>query len=259
MIGYETLKKKLVSLDAARLNPVSVDFFDKCMSESSSLEEAHEKYISNGGVYEEFSYGVSAPTLYPVPNSYDNSTIDKEQIGFVGNIDAAIRQQALNLKSIKKPDQSVVYSDLKKEAIIIDKVDLDDFVKRGYIVVYEEANVAPAPTGGQFTNTDGAFNKVAGVDKILFGKNKKELKKYKGKVFEIPSAMFKKMKEGRERYSRWSDYIEEDGDTDLITTIKNYSFKNSTSPVIIQDEETGERAILRRRTDDFRLKHNRSK
>ena len=70
--------------------------------------------------------------------------------------------------------------------------------------------------------------------------------------------MFRRMKEGRERYSRWSDYIEEDGDSDHITAIKNYSLRNTTSPVVVQDAETGERAILRRRYNDSRLKHNRS-
>ena len=69
----------------------------------------------------------------------------------------------------------------------------------------------------------------------------------------------RRMKEGRERYSRWSDYIEEDGDSDYIIAIKNYSLRNSTSPVVVQDAETGERAILRRRYNDSRLKHNRSK
>ena len=148
---------------------------------------------------------------------------------------------------------------MKKEAIIIKREELPTYVESGYMVVYEEANVAPVPTDGQFTNTGGKFNTVAGFDTLLFGKNRKELKKFKGKVFKIPSSMFKRMKEGRERYSRWSDYIEEDGDSDHIIAIKNYSLRNTTSPVVVQDAETGERAILRRRYNDSRLKHNRSK
>ena len=45
----------------------------------------------------------------------------------------------------------------------------------------------------------------------------------------------------------------------LIDTIKNYSMRNPRSPVVIRNEEDGDMAIMRRRTNDARLKHNRSK
>tara|TARA_R100000426_G_C4816798_1_gene108774 strand:- start:138 stop:923 length:786 start_codon:yes stop_codon:yes gene_type:complete len=261
MIGYYDLKKKLMNLEIARENPISVDLFHKCVHESDSLEDAHKKYIESGGVYEEYSFAISPPTLYPIPNSYDNSTIDKEQIGFEGEIDPAIRQQALRLGKIKKPSQSVVYLDMKKEVVIIDKSELEDYVKRGYKIIYEEANVSPVGGRGAtgFADTKGSFDKIASSDTMLFGKNKKELKKFKGKVFELPNDIFKRLKEGHPRFSRWSDYIQEDGDANHIDSIKNYSLRNPRSPVVIRNEETGEMAIMRRRTNDHRLKHNRSK
>ena len=87
----------------------------------------------------------------------------------------------------------------KKEALIIDKDELDVYVKRGYSVVYEEANVT---FGNASVDTGGSFDKVAGYDLPLFKKNKKELKKYKGKVFEVPSHIFRRLKEGHPRYSK---------------------------------------------------------
>ena len=260
MISYELLKQRLVVMEESRQQPIDQDSFTKSLNESKDLCEAHDDYTKQGGIFEEFPfYGYGPPTLYPMPRTYAASSIDSDQIGFEGSIEPAIRDTVLRLKSVKKPDESVVYNQMKKEAIIIKREELPTYVESGYMVVYEETSVAPTPTGGQFTDTDGSFDTVAGFDKLLFGKNRKELKKYKGKVFKIPSSMFRRMKEGRERYSRWSDYIEEDGDSDHITAIKNYSLRNTTSPVVVQDAETGERAILRRRYNDSRLKHNRSK
>ena len=85
-------------------------------------------------------------------------------------------------------------------------------------MIYEEANV----TFGNATSadTDGSFDKVAGYDLPLFKKNKKELKKYKGKVFEVPSHIFRRLKEGHPRYSRWADYIHEEDDANFINLLK---------------------------------------
>ena len=49
------------------------------------------------------------------------------------------------------------------------------WASKGYMVIYEEANVAPVPTGGQFSNTNGVFDVVGGADR--------RLKKRKKKVF----------------------------------------------------------------------------
>ena len=161
------------------------------------------------------------------------------------------------LKKQKSDDESVVYSFDKKEALIIKTDELGAYIKRGYTVIYEEANATFG--GSTSSDTSGSFDKVAGYDLPLFKKNKKELKKYKGKVFEVPSHIFRRLKEGHPRYSRWADYIHEEDDANFIDTIKNYSMRNPRSPVVIRNEENGEMAIMRRRTNDARLKHNRSK
>ena len=259
MISYDEMKMRLLKFEDARKSPLDPDAFNKSLMENKRLDDAYDNYVGDAGLFEEFSYASNYPTLYPIPLTYDNSSIDSEQIGFEGDIEPAIRQQVLSLKNAKRPDQSVVYSNDQKKAILVLRRELPEYTKTGWIVVYEEANVAPVPSGGQFSNTKGQFNTVAGVDSLLFKKNKKELKKYKGKVFDVSPDIFKRMQEGKARYSQWSQFIEEEDDSPVVDAIKSYSLRNPTSPVVIQNTDTGERAILRRRTNDSRLKHNRRK
>ena len=255
MKSFEKLCERLVKMESLRATPNDEELFTQSLNESNSAEEAFNKYTQSS-VFEEFSYDSNYPELYPVPRSYANFASEGPR-GFEDAIEPPLRAAVLSLKDKKRADQSIVYSYDKKEALIISKDELDDYVKRGYSVIYEEANVtfgnAPA------ADTSGSFDKVAGFDLPLFKKNKKELKKYKGKVFEVPSHIFRRLKEGHPRYSRWSDYIHEEDDANFINLIKDYSMRNPRSPVVIRNEEDGDMAIMRRRTNDARLKHNRSK
>ena len=255
MKSFEKLCERLVKMEGLRATPLDIESFNSCLQESKSAEEAYEKYTQSS-VFEEFSYDTNYPELYPIPRTYANHSGEGPR-GFEDKIAPAIRKAVLSLKKQKRSDQSVVYSMDKKEALLISRDELDAYVKRGYSVVYEEANVtfgnAPA------ADTDGSFDKVAGYDLPLFKKNKKELKKYKGKVFEVPSHIFRRLKEGHPRYNRWADYIHEEDDANFINLIKDYSMRNPRSPVVIRNEEDGDMAIMRRRTNDARLKHNRSK
>ena len=255
MKSFEKLCERLIKMEGLRATPVDVESFNNWLQDSNSAEEAYEKYTQSS-VFEEFSYDSNYPELYPVPRSYANYSSEGPR-GYEDSIEPPLRAAVLSLKDKKRADQSVVYSYDKKEALIISKDELDDYVKRGYSVIYEEANVtfgnAPA------ADTDGSFDKVAGYDLPLFKKNKKELKKYRGKVFEVPSHIFRRLKEGHPRYTRWADYIHEEDDANFIDILKNYSLRNPRSPVVIKNEEDGDMAIMRRRTNDARLKHNRSK
>ena len=255
MKSFEKLCERLIKMEGLRATPVEVESFNNCLQDSNSAEEAYEKYTQSS-VFEEFSYDSNYPELYPVPRSYANYSSEGPRC-YEDSIEPPLRAAVLSLKDKKRADQSVVYSYDKKEALIISKDELDDYVKRGYSVIYEEANVtfgnAPA------ADTDGSFDKVAGYDLPLFKKNKKELKKYKGKVFEVPSHIFRRLKEGHPRYTRWADYIHEEDDANFINLIKDYSMRNPRSPVVIRNEEDGDMAIMRRRTNDARLIHNRSK
>lgn len=255
MKSFEKLCERLVKMEELRTTPVDVESFNNSLQESNSAEEVYEKYTQSS-VFEEFSYDSNYPELYPVPRSYANYSSEGPR-GYEDVIEPPLRAAVLSLKGKKKADQTIVYSVDKKEALIINKDELDSYVKRGYSVIYEEVNVtsgnAPA------ADTDGSFDKVAGYDLPLFKKNKKELKKYRGKVFEVPSHIFRRLKEGHPRYSRWADYIHEEDDANFINLIKDYSMRNPRSPVVIRNEEDGDMAIMRRRTNDARLKHNRSK
>ena len=254
MKSFSALCESLVKSVEMRNHPADVDIFTECLMKTDSVESAYDSYVTQS-VFEEFTFPYADTTLYPVPMTYGAG--DEGIRGMVDKIEGPIRKKVLALKKVKREDQSVVYSVDKREALVISKDELTAYVKRGYSVVYEEVNVtsgnAPA------ANTDGSFDKVAGYDLPLFAKNKKELKKYKGKVFEVPSHIFRRLKEGHPRYSRWADYIHEEDDANFIDTIKNYSMRNPRSPVVIRNEENGEMAIMRRRTNDARLKHNRSK
>ena len=71
--------------------------------------------------------------------------------------------------------------------------------------------------------------------------------------------MFERMSKGRTKYESWGSYIQEEGDEAVVNDIRKYSLRNSRSPVVIQNTETGERAMLRRRHSDNRLRYNRNK
>ena len=230
--------------------------FEHLIEKLRALENVRNVDMTN----EEFSYTYPGSNLAPIPKMYSQSVDSPETISYELNIDPAIRSKVLALKKSKKPDEAVVYNPDTKTAEIVDKSETNDYVQKGFKVIYEEANVAPVPGPAGFTNTSGSFDTVAGMDKRLGKKrNKRELDKFNGKTFDLTPDMFRRMKEGKERYSRWSQFIEEEEDGPVIDQIRSYSLRNPTSPVVIRDTESGEKAILRRKTNDSRLRHNRNK
>ena len=73
---------------------------------------------------------------------------------------------------------------------------------------------------------------------------------YKGvKVFQISAEEFEATA-NRRKYQRWTE-------SDAFIAVKRYSHKNPGKPVIIQNENTGEMKLVRRRMNDGRLRHNR--
>jgi hypothetical protein len=73
---------------------------------------------------------------------------------------------------------------------------------------------------------------------------------YRGtKVFQISAEEFEATT-NRRKYQRWTE-------SDSFVAIKRYSHKNPGKPVIIQNEDTGEMKLVRRRMNDGRLRHNR--
>ena len=220
------------------------------MKKFEHLTESLDEVVKAKQLFEEIYYNAA------FPRSSMGST--EGERGFSDVVDPKIRGAVFNLIKGLKDDESVVYSDDRKKAEIVKTREVPDYISRGYIVIHEEANVAPVPTNGQFSNST-ASDKVSSRDTLLFGKNRKELKNYKGKKFKVSPHIFRRFEEGHARYSRWDSYIEEEDDSPIIDSIKKYSLRNPTKPVVIENCESGEVVILRRRTNDSRLKHNRSK
>lgn len=80
---------------------------------------------------------------------------------------------------------------------------------------------------------------------------------YKGvPVFQVSDLDYKRSNGKKNKYSRWSSFFEEDSES--IGAVKNYSLRNPNSHVILQNSDTGEMKLLRRRYNDMRLKHNRN-
>ena len=220
------------------------------MKKFERLTESLDEVVEAKKMFEEVYYHAAFPR-----SSMGSAEGER---GFADMVEPKIRDAVLNLIKRSKEDESVVYSDDRKHAEIIKTNELPDYISRGYIVIHEEANVAPVPTKGQFSNSS-ASDKVTSRDTLLFGKNKKEIKNYKGKKFKVSPHIFRRFEEGHARYNRWDSYIEEEDDSPIIDSIKKYSLRNPTKPVVIENCESGEVVILRRRTNDARLKHNRSK
>jgi hypothetical protein len=126
-----------------------------------------------------------------------------------------------------------------------------------YFVEDAPANAGGASISQGGVNTNGSFNKVAGIDKPLpKRKKKKELESYQGKSFSVSAEEFETLKAGKVRGARWNKYIDED--SELGMEIKKYSLRNPSKPVVIKNEETGEVVFLRRKQNDGRLRHNKS-
>ena len=126
-----------------------------------------------------------------------------------------------------------------------------------YFVEDAPVNAGGASISQGGVNTDGSFDKVAGIDKPLpKRKKKKELESYQGKTFSVSAEEFETLRAGKVRGARWNKYIDED--SELGMEIKKYSLRNPSKPVVIRNEETGEVVFLRRRQNDGRLRHNKS-
>ena len=90
------------------------------------------------------------------------------------------------------------------------------------------------------------------------GSDRRFTKEYCGHpVFKVSEAEFNKCKNRRRKNERWSKFFESDSQN--VSAIKKYAHRNPRKPVVIQNELTGEIAMLRRRMNDGRLKHNRGK
>ncbi len=87
---------------------------------------------------------------------------------------------------------------------------------------------------------------VAIKDTPLFGKKKKKVKEQKYKMFEVPAEVFRKFDTGRNKFERWSKYL--DLADDNQKSIYDYATRNTKAVVVLRDSTTGAMRAIRRRS-----------
>ena len=255
--------ERLTKLESLRLEPVDPEKLNDAlrMDENrpvESLEESFDEFVKESAFIDEELYTPSSDVYQTSYGTYQVQS--PETIDLIRSLPIELRQSLSTLRQKKKPNEIVVYSKDKGEVIIVSKDDMEEYLASGFNLIYEDTAIANmSGVDEPYADTSGAFNKVSGKNTPLFKKNKKELKRFKGRIFDVSPAMFERMSKGRAKYESWNSYIQEEGDESVVNDIRRFSLRNSRSPVVIQNTETGERAILRRRHSDNRLRYNRNR
>ena len=263
MHNFNKICERLTKLESLRLEPVDPEKLNDAlrMDENrpvESLEESFDEFVKESAFIDEELYTPSSDVYQTSYGTYQVQS--PETIDLIRSLPIELRQSLSTLRQKKKPNEIVVYSKDKGEVIIVSKDDMEEYLASGYNLIYEDTAIANmSGVDEPYADTSGAFNKFSGKNTPLFKKNKKELKRFKGRIFDVSPAMFERMSKGRAKYESWNSYIQEEGDESVVNDIRRFSLRNSRSPVVIQNTETGERAILRRRHSDNRLRYNRNR
>ncbi len=263
MHNFNKICERLTKLESLRLEPVDPEKLNDAlrMDENrpvESLEESFDEFVKESAFIDEELYTPSSDVYQTSYGTYQVQS--PETIDLIRSLPIELRQSLSTLRQKKKPNEIVVYSKDKGEVIIVSKDDMEEYLASGYNLIYEDTAIANmSGVDEPYADTSGAFNKVSGKNTPLFKRNRKELKRFKGRIFDVSPAMFERMSKGRTKYESWNSYIQEEGDESVVNDIRRFSLRNSRSPVVIQNTETGERAILRRRHSDNRLRYNRNK
>ena len=261
MHNFNKICERLTKLESLRLEPVDPEKLNDAlrMDENrpvESLEESFDEFVKESAFIDEELYTPSSDVYQTSYGTYQVQS--PETIDLIRSLPIELRQSLSTLRQKKKPNEIVVYSKDKGEVIIVSKDDMEEYLASGYNLIYEDTAIANiSGVDEPYADTSGAFNKVSGKNTPLFKRNRKELKRFKGRIFDVSPAMFERMSKGRTKYESWNSYIQEEGDESVVNDIRRFSLRNSRSPVVIQNTETGERAILRRRHSDNRLRYNR--
>jgi len=263
MPNFNKICERLTKLESLRLEPVDPEKLNDAlhMDENTpveSLEESFDEFVKESAFIDEELYTPSSDVYQTSYGTYQVQS--PETIDLIRSLPIELRQSLSTLRQKKKPNEIVVYSKDKGEVIIVSKDDMEEYLASGYNLIYEDTAIANiSGVDEPYADTSGAFNKVSGKNTPLFKRNRKELKRFKGRIFDVSPAMFERMSKGRTKYESWNSYIQEEGDESVVNDIRRFSLRNSRSPVVIQNTETGERAILRRSHSDNRLRYNRNR
>ena len=264
MPNFNKIIDRLHKLRLLGSEPVDQNLLNKSLSNINrdnpveSIEESFDEYVKDSAFIDEETY--STDSNYPMYSTSGSYFVQSpETMDLIRSLPAELRQTLSSLRTQKKSNQIIVYSKPRGLLLIVNKDQMDEYINAGYKLIYEEAIANSSAVDSVYTDTSGSFDRVAGKNTPLFKKNKKELKRFKGRIFDVSPAMFERMSKGRTKYESWGSYIQEEGDEEIVNSIRKYSLRNSRSPVVIQNTETGERAMLRRRHSDNRLRYNRNK
>lgn len=75
-----------------------------------------------------------------------------------------------------------------------------------------------------------------------------KLIKKKGKQFDVPSEVFRRFQTGRNKFERWSKFLNLEDDNQK--SIYDYAARNRDSSIILRDETTGALRAIRPRSSN---------
>ena len=97
------------------------------------------------------------------------------------------------------------------------------------------------------TFVEDTFAASAGVGTVGSGYDGPLFKK-KGKAFDVPSEIFRRFEKGRNKFERWSKYLNLE-DTNQ-KAIYDYALRNRDASIILRDETTGAMRAIRPRSSN---------
>lgn len=105
--------------------------------------------------------------------------------------------------------------------------------------IHEELSSAFG-AGTSSSSTDlGVVGSTHGYDKPLFNK---------GKKFDVSSDVFRRFQTGRNKFERWSKFLNLEDSTQKA--IYDYAIRNRNATVILRDSETGAMRAIRPRSSN---------
>lgn len=91
-------------------------------------------------------------------------------------------------------------------------------------------------------------NVVANIDTSLTNHKSHRTSSDDWKMFEVPSDVFQRFQTGRNKFERWSKYLDLNDESQC--EICNYAKKNPKNTIILKDSSTGVMRQIRRKASN---------
>lgn len=88
----------------------------------------------------------------------------------------------------------------------------------------------------------------AGVGTVGTGYDPKLGPKKKGKDFNVPTEIFRRFQTGRNKFERWSKFLNLEDDNQKA--IYDYALRNRDATIVLRDETTGAMRAIRQRASN---------